>query len=128
AGERAVRMPVLALVLVGRLSFYPGVEDQSDLRMLRVAKTGRSLAVVIDFTETPGERDMLLGGERLIAKDQHTMLQKRRPDRGYRRVVQRLAQVDAGHLGSQRIRGPTNLNTHISPHSCIDSRAVGVTH
>ena len=56
----------------------------------------------LEVAEAAGEREVLLGGDVLVAEEDDLVLEQRAMDLVERLVVERLGQVDASDLGADR--------------------------
>jgi len=100
-GIAEVRMPEVARVLAAdRFAVLDHVGDDEDLRI-----TGPAAVlphVVLERAETPAERDVLLGGELLVAKEDDFMLVQRFPDLFEAALVELPRQIDSTDFSAQR--------------------------
>jgi hypothetical protein len=68
------------------------------------------LRVFDGLAEDPGEGELLLGGELLVAKEDHQVLEQRRTQLGHRAGAERLREVDTVDLGAERAGNAANLH------------------
>ena len=66
----------------------------------------------LDRPELAGEGDVLVLGQRLLAKEEDQMLDQRLLDRRPRGVRERAREIDARDVGSDRRRGGLDLDRH----------------
>jgi hypothetical protein len=82
---------------IGPIALGLALIEHADLRSVRqVAPEG----VHVDWTESPGESELLLGLERLIPEEESVMVEHQLANRREALVGERLAQVDPGDLGT----------------------------
>ena len=68
-----------------------------------------------EVAERPAERDLLVLRDALIAEEEHLPLHQRVGESGDGRGVERLAEVDAGHLGPDDARQRANVEVAVPP-------------
>jgi hypothetical protein len=71
---------------------------------LRPGRTGGEERWHVDLAEVGGEAHVVVDVDVLVAEEQHQMVEQRPADRRHRRVVERIAQVEAADLRPDRRR------------------------
>ena len=105
-------MPVLAGAAdTDRPAVLGGIGHHDDLGAARHAPSFAE-DVEFDLAEATGEGDLLGRCELLVAKEDHTMLIEGPIDRGERRIIEGLGQIDAANLGAERGARRDDLDGH----------------
>src|SRR5580704_15157058 len=96
---------VPAAAEIARLVFL--LTDFEDLLVV-----GHTLDEFMDLqlAEAAAEGEVLVGGQVLVAEEDHLVVGERVADFADRRVIELLRQVDAGDLGAERPRNPVHRN------------------
>ena len=96
------------------------VLDQQDLAVFLVLRCHR---MDLEVAEIATEVEMLLRGDRLLAEEEHLVLQQTGAQRRDRRLVERLAEVDVADLGTDRRAQPIEadgVHVHAATASALE--------
>jgi len=102
-----VRVPAVGALAPGR-----SLVEHVDLGVVAVAGLDRW---ALDLAKGSPERELLLRRHRLIAKQQHEVLEQRRAESIDRRLVERTSQLDARDLGPDLRGDRRHLDRHPAP-------------
>jgi len=64
----------------------------------------------VDVAPPPGERQLLLGGHRLVTEEDDLVVEQRGADLAQCLGVELARKIDAGDLGAERARDPAGLD------------------